>query len=238
MGSIATLTFFRFNTISQKSWALAQMLFAHTYLREIQGLKFYKLMGSGTKLGFSPLPDWSVYALLGLWESEQAANSFFQHANIIYRFKLNSIEQWNIFMRIRHAKGLWSGGNPFTPSTDLDEANPLIAVITRATIRPGKLLEFWRYVPTSERPIQNGFEGLIYSKGIGEVPLSQMATFSIWENIEALKRFAYNSHEHQVAIQKTRELEWYKEEMFVRFQPYRSDGMWHGKNTLADYLKP
>jgi hypothetical protein len=139
-------------------------------------------------------------------------------------------------MKPRQAKGLWSGGNPFIVSKDLDEANPLIAVITRATIRTSKLLKFWRYVPTSQRPIEQGCEGLIYTKGVGEAPLVQMATFSLWENIEALKNYAYKSPEHQVAIQKTRQIDWYKEEMFVRFQPYRSIGTWGGKDLLTPYL--
>ncbi len=44
------------------------------------------------------------------------------------------------------------------------------------------------------------------------------------ENMEALKNYAYNSPEHQVAIQNTRQLDWYEEEMFVRFQPYKFAG--------------
>jgi hypothetical protein len=92
-------------------------------------------------------------------------------------------------------------------------------------------------VPISQRPIQKGCPGLIYTKGIGEAPLIQMATFSLWNNIESLKNFAYHSPEHQVAIKKTRELDWYAEEMFIRFQAYRSEGIWGGKNPLADFLK-
>jgi heme-degrading monooxygenase HmoA len=234
--SITTLTLFRFSNLLDKIWAFGQMQFAHPYISKSPGLIFYKLMGSGRELGFNPLPDWGVYAMLGIWEDEQAANNFFQSSQIFKRYQAHSSEQWTIFMKPRQSKGLWSGGNPFTPSTDLDEANQLIAVITRATIRPSKLLKFWRYVPTSQRPIQKGCAGLIFTKGIGEAPLVQMATFSLWENMEALKNFAYNSPEHQVAIQKTRQLDWYKEEMFVRFQPYRSLGRWGEKEVLAGYL--
>jgi quinol monooxygenase YgiN len=213
------------------------MQFAHASIRKTPGLPFYKLMGSGRALGFNPLPDWGVYAMLGVWENEQAADDYFHHADIFQRYRAHSSEQWTVYMKSRQAKGLWSGGNPFTPSTDLDESNPLVAVITRATIRANKLIKFWRYVPTSQRPVQQGCTGLIYTKGIGEAPLVQMATFSLWENMEALHNFAYHSVEHQVAIQKTRQIDWYKEEMFVRFQPYRSEGSWGGKDPLSPYLK-
>jgi len=234
---ISTLTLFRFTSFLAKTWAFGQMQFAHAPIRKTPGLQFYKLMGSGREPGFSPLPDWGVYALLAVWETEAAAQQYFSSADIFQQYLAHSSEQWTIFMKTRQAKGLWSGGNPFSVSTELDDGNPLIAVITRATIRPGKLLKFWRYVPTSQRPIQQGCEGLIYTKGIGEAPLMQMATFSVWENMEALKNFAYNSPEHQVAIQKTRQLDWYKEEMFVRFQPYKSQGTWGGMEPLAAYLK-
>ena len=120
---------------------------------------------------------------------------------------------------------------------NLDTNNPLIAVITRATIKPSKLFKFWRYVPISQKPIERGCSGLIYTKGVGEAPVVQMATFSVWENIDALKNYAYNSVEHREAIKKTHQLDWYKEEMFTRFQPYKTIGIWEGKDLLAPYLK-
>lgn len=236
MGSITTLTLFRFTSAWSKVWAFGQMQFAHAAISKTPGLQFYKLMGSGREPGFSPLPDWGVYALLGIWDNEQSADDFFKNAAIFRRYKNHSSEQWTIYMKSKNSKGLWSGRNPFIPSTDLEEDNPLIAVITRATIKPGKLIKFWDYVPTSQLPIVKGCKGLIYTKGIGEAPLVQMATFSIWENIDALKNYAYQSPEHQEAIRKTRKIDWYKEELFARFQPYRSIGTWGGENVLAPYL--
>jgi hypothetical protein len=213
------------------------MQFAHSSIRKTPGLIFYKLMGSGRDLGFSPFPDWGVYALLGVWETEQDATNFFKHSEIYQHYQKMSVEQWTVFMKPINTKGLWSGNNPFIPSAELDASNSLIAVITRATIRTSKLIKFWRYVPTSQKPIQKGCEGLIYTKGVGEAPLIQMATFSIWENIESLKKFAYQSLEHQQAIKKTHQHNWYKEEMFARFQPYQSIGSWEGKNLLTGFIK-
>ncbi len=237
MSSITTLTLFRFSGLWNKMWAFGQMQFAHSHIRKTPGLNFYKLMGSGREPGFNPLPDWSVYALLCNWENENAANDFFQQADVFRQYQAHTSEQWTIFMKPLHAKGLWSGINPFTPSVDLDETNPLIAVITRATIRTNKLVQFWRYVPISQLPILKGCKGLIYTKGIGEAPLVQMATFSIWQSLEDLKNFAYNSPEHKEAILKTHRIDWYKEEMFARFQPYRSLGSWGGQYLLSPYLK-
>ncbi len=236
MNSITTLTLFRFTNFRARVWAFGQMQFAHAAMGSIQGLQFYKLLGSGRDLGFSPFPDWGVYALLGVWDDEKSAEDFFERSTIFQQYKANSAEQWTVFMKPLSTKGLWSGKNPFVKSPESDQNNALIAVITRATIKPAKLLKFWRYVPTSQRPIQKGCPGLIYTKGIGEAPLVQMATFSIWENLDALKNFAYNSPEHKEAIKRTHQIDWYKEEMFARFQPYKSTGLWGGVNPLKMYL--
>jgi hypothetical protein len=236
MSSITTLTLFRFDNLRSKIWAFRQMQLAHAYISKTPGLQFYKLMGSGRDRGFSPFPDWGVYAMLGIWDSEHCADNFFKDAEIFERYRAYTCEQWTIYMKPKQAKGLWSGINPFTATTDLDQDNPLIAVITRASVKVAKLIKFWEYVPISQRPILKGCKGLIYTKGIGEIPLLEMATFSLWENIDALKNFAYNSPEHQEAIRKTRKIDWYKEELFARFQPYRSVGTWGGENVLAPYL--
>jgi heme-degrading monooxygenase HmoA len=230
--SITTLTFFRFPTFADRVWAFFLMQFAHAHISKAKGKTFYKLMGSGRDMGFNPAPDWSVYSLLVVWENEAAANDFFDKSDIIKRYRAHTSEIWTLFLRVRQVKGLWSGVNPFEPSSEIDEANPLISVITRASIRPSKLITFWRYVPTSQRPIVVGCDGLIYTKGIGEAPLIQMATFSLWRDFEALKKFAYQSEEHRVAIEKTKKLDWYSEEMFVRFQPYKTHGTW-GNTTLS-----
>ena len=233
MNQITTLTFFRFKTLSNKFWAFRMMQFAHRQLRETSGQNFYKLMGSGKSFGFNPLPDWSVYSLLQIWENESDAENFFDNAKIFKQYAAHATEIWTLYLKNITAKGAWSAENPFAPSENLDETNKYLAVITRATIKTRYLYEFWKYVPHSQNPLHSA-EGLIFTKGIGEIPIVQMATFSLWENTEAMKNFAYKSAEHRTAINKTRELGWYKEELFSRFQPYKSVGTWNGEIIVPE----
>jgi heme-degrading monooxygenase HmoA len=234
MSQITTLTFYRYAGLTSKVWAFGMMQFAHAGLKEVPGLCNYKLMGSGRD-GFDPRPDWSVYALLQIWESESAADHFFASSRLIQRYQKHAMEHWRLYLRNLQAHGEWNGANPFEPSPEIDPNGTLIAVITRATIKWKYLRRFWAYVPTSQRPLQAA-KGLLFTKGIGEVPFTQMATFSLWEDKTSLMAYAYASPEHQKAIKKTRELDWYKEELFSRFQPYRSQGTWFGKHPLAGYL--
>ncbi|MCB0703836.1 MAG: hypothetical protein KDC34_00940 [Saprospiraceae bacterium] len=229
MDQVTTISFFRFNSLSAKFWAFKMMRDSPGQLEKVAGLSFFKLMGSGRDKGFNPLPDWGVYCLLQVWDTENDAIAFFKEAPLIQQYRTKAQEVWTIYMRNIISKGLWSGQTPFHESENLDPDIPQLAVITRATIKLSHLIRFWRQVPASQRAL-SGNEGLLYTKGVGEVPIIQMATFSLWRNEDALKLFAYESRAHQKAIRMTRETGWYKEELFSRFQPYRMEGQWEGKS--------
>ena len=227
---ITTISFFKFSSFPHKCWGFLMMQFAHNGLSQVEGLSFYRLMGSGKGKGFNPLPDWSTYSLLQVWETEKAANEFFNDSALLKKYHRHATEVYTLFMKNISAGGTWVGKTPFEKGTDLDPRLP-IAVITRATIKWNWLVRFWKYVPTSQEPL-DGNKGLIYTKGIGEVPVVQMATFSLWKNFDAVKEFAYNSKQHKEAIRKTRKNEWYREELFSRFHPYKALGTWQGKDLL------
>ena len=230
MSQVTTLTFFKYTTLSAKVWAFGMMQFAHKPLSKQKGLLHYKLMGSG-KDGFNPFADWSVYALLQVWENEEAADSFFKTSTLFKKYTKQTDQRWTLYLRNIKAKGTWASINPFVPSKNINTDNPYIAVITRATIKPKMLFTFWKHVPASQMPLKDN-KGLVYTKGIGEVPFFQMATFSLWKNKESLMDFAYKSRAHVEAISKTKSLDWYSEELFSRFEPYKSVGTWDGIQSL------
>lgn len=222
---ITTLTLFKYQGIRNKVWAFGMMQFAHKYLVGVKGLQFYKLMGSGKGLGFNPLPDWGVYAMLQTWETESDARAFFAEAPLVNRYKKRSKKQITYYLKNIAAHGLWSGQQPFSRSSTLKGSDTQIAVITRATIKTSQLIRFWKYVPTAQEPIKDA-KGLIYTKGIGEVPIKHMATFSVWENLDAVKAYAYQSKEHATAIKMTKQYDWYSEELFSRFEVIDTVGSW------------
>jgi hypothetical protein len=77
---------------------------------------------------------------------------------------------------------------------------------------------------------------LIFAKGIGELPIVQQATFSLWRSKQEMTAYAYRDKHHTEVIKKTRELGWYKEELFAQFRPFRSEGTWNNINPLDEYL--
>jgi heme-degrading monooxygenase HmoA len=227
---ITTLTFLKYSSLKNKVWGFKMMQFAHKGLKNVNGLTFYRLMGSGKGKGFNPLPDWSIYCLLQVWKTEEDANDFFKFSALMKQYDQRTDERFTIFMKNISAGGTWVGKNPFEKTVELNPSKP-IAIITRATIKWNWLIRFWKFVPTSQEALE-GNDGLVYTKGLGEVPIVQMATFSLWKDFESVKNFAYNSSQHKEAIKKTRKNNWYKEELFSRFEPYKSIGTWEGKNLL------
>jgi len=216
MSQITTISFFKVSGISNKFWGLSQMGLAQRKIEKTPGLILSKMMGSGDGNGFSMRPDFSTYALIAIWESQEKASLFFSHHKFIadYRNKSKNISTY--FLRAHKAHGLWEGEQPFELNGKHDENQPIV-VLTRAKIQKRKLVQFWKSVPSVSKSME-GAIGLKFSKGIGELPLIFQATVSEWKNREAMVDFAYRNPKHAEVIKKTRQLKWYTEELFAEFE--------------------
>lgn len=202
-------------------------------LQKIAGLSFFKLLGSGGGDGFSTRPDFSAYALLTVWESENDFQKF-KKSTVFKDFLKHSYEFFETRLKAIMARGKWNDQNPFANQGGEPES-PQMAVVTRASIKKRKLIQFWRNVPGVSSKL---FEkpGVIFAKGIGEWPFVEQATLSIWNSAEAMQAFAYNNKEHAEVIKKTRQLDWYSEEMFTRFEVVYLKGQWKGESLISKTL--
>ena len=213
MRQVVYLHFFSYS--KHRFWAFTQMQLAHAGLQQCKGLQFYKMLGTGAGAGFSLRPDFSTYALLTVWDTEQCKVKAFNKAAVLQAFFDRSAEQRIFSLSPIHTHGNWSGQSPFEVQKPLGDKP--IGVITRATLNPNRLLDFWRHVPQASRAIKQA-KGVGFFKGIGEWPFVQQATFSVWESAEAIRTFAYVSQAHASIVKKTRQRKWYKEDMFNRFE--------------------
>lgn len=197
--------------------------------------KFWKLMGSGRNGTFDLQPDWQQWAILATWETQNDFDNFYHTSFISGWWRAFKCEKWTLLCEPIQSHGKWDGTYPFTSPPITDYEGP-VAVLTRATIRLSKLKGFWSNVDTVAK-IMTSAKGYITSFGIGEAPFYRQATFSIWESVDDVKAFAYRSREHAEVIKKTREENWYSEELFARFKPVASFGTIKGKDPLGSFTK-
>lgn len=209
-----TLSFFDFT--KHKFWAFAMMGMGHKLLADVKGLTFYKKLGTG-KDGFSVIPDFGQYGFLAVWETEEDAQHFFMNSECIKKYEEKTAKITHYELKCIKCHGTWDGKTPFTADKSLVvQPDDNIGVITRASVKLSQQIRFWRYVPKSHKALWDN-PGLIFTKGIGDVPFLEMATFSLWKNQEAMMEFAYKNEHHKKAIALTKKHGWYSEEMFSRF---------------------
>jgi heme-degrading monooxygenase HmoA len=209
--------------IRYKKWlvpfALVAMVLHRLPLFLNKKIRFYKLLGCGSNGTFSKRPDWQQWGILTVHKNELAATA-------LKKLYGGFIGGWYQFFGCKTityvlqpiaGHGLWDGKEIFTKLNEPTEHTGPIAVLTRATIHFSKLKNFWQHVNGVAEKMRTA-KGFVTSYGIGELPWIKQATFSIWENKEDMKAFAYTQAEHKEVIKKTRAEKWYSEDMFVRFK--------------------
>ncbi|MCR9255551.1 MAG: spheroidene monooxygenase [Alphaproteobacteria bacterium] len=233
---VVSLSFYRFETAWDRAWALGQMGFARRALKRVPHIGFHKLLGSGTGEGFTPIPNWSVYAILAIWPDREIAEAEMDAAPVFQRYRGHAVESWTVFLEARSVRGQgWAHETPFQIGEGGSRTSP-IAVLTRATVRPWAVFRFWRHVPGIEAVIPDHYEGLLFKIGLGEVPWLHQVTFSIWRTPEEMEAFAYQGP-HRAAARESLDKGWFSEDLFARFAVLGGKGEWEDHDPLAHSLK-
>lgn len=232
MTQVVSLSLYRFDGVRARVWAFAMMGLARRAMARVPGLQFWKLCGSGTGEGFTPLPNLGVYAILCTWPDMQSARAGLAGAPVFARYRDRASEHWTLFMSAQSARGAWSGTAPFE-AVPTAGTGPL-AALTRATIKPGILARFWGRVPNISRVIGQD-PNVVFKIGIGEVPWLHQVTFSIWPDAERMAQFARQGP-HAEAIRAVRSEGWFREELYARFALIDDDGTWGGISPLKEAL--
>jgi hypothetical protein len=200
-------------------------------VRKYPGIKFVKLLGTGKgktfNLNDADLTRWGLLVTIDNSNLEALDSS-----KVIAQWRKIATAEFRVLLEPISAHGLWSKKTPFTYEVNEKADNNLInlnqsseiAAITRARIKWQQNFIFWRSVPPVTTSLHNT-DGLISAIGIGEAPIGLQGTFSIWRDQSALRQFAYKDAPHQKVIARTKELNWYAEELFARFKVLEKRGV-------------
>jgi len=227
-----------FHLVREPAWrapvALARLGTDRLHLRGTPGLRFVRLLGTGrgaTALG----ADLARTALFAVWDGPAALAAFEAgwFAERSARVQAAGGEVYGLRLGLLSGHGRWGGRDLLAdlrsaraPATDGPGA-----VLTRATVRPSRWHRFRGSRPPVSRELARA-RGLRAAVGIGEAPVGLQATFSIWSDAAAVTAFA-RGPEHRAVVRRTREEDWYGEELFARFTPLGSTGTWDGRDPLS-----
>jgi len=219
-----------------RAWGWMRLLQGAAGLKDVSGLLFVKVMGSGHGGGFGLRPSGSHQGLICLFESEQKAVEFCQgsYASAIVD---HAREYWLSSMAITSARGQWDE-QAWSETTDdqlsvpLAQRDPemdrgLVGVLTRGTIKPAKALAFWRYSPPAQKELSVA-KGCCLAMGLGEAPLLRQCTFSLWTDTESMVSYAH-AGAHKLAIAAAYKNGYFAESMFVRMRVLSMSGVWQGR---------
>lgn len=199
--------------------------------RALPGVRFAKLLGTGTGRTFTPKDaDPHHWGLLLTWSDEQGPRRL-ADSRIARDWQRIANESATWIMRPLSSKGLWAGQNPFEAPVPARWDGP-VAAVTRGRIKPRMWPAFWSSVPPVSLDVRSG-GGLTFAMGIGEAPIGLQGTFSTWSSGQALSQFAYRRPAHQKVIAQTASLDWYAEELFARFALLSAEGTVAGQSVAV-----
>ncbi|RKS74095.1 hypothetical protein CLV35_2595 [Motilibacter peucedani] len=203
--------------------ALAAMALDRRRLHRVPGLRFAKLLGTGSGRTFGLRDaDLTHWALLAAWDGPDAARAF-ERGSLHAGWARRSTEVLHLDLRPLASRGRWAGLEPFGDPEPVRGHQGPVAALTRARLRPRTLARFWRSVPPVSADLHRS-PGLRLALGIGEAPVGLQGTFSVWDSAADLTAFAHRGAAHQQAVRRTAELQWYSEELFARFEVLDAGG--------------
>jgi len=232
--AVLVLTRLRSGSVPWAVWRLAR---GPRGLGPVPGMRFARVLGSGRDAGFGLVPGLDVQGVFGAFETLEAAEAWADRGRALQDYADRARDHLRLTLCVNSSRGSWGGATMASPSTAMADlaatgrpgtasSSAVVAALTRASIRPARVAAFWRHSPPAERALARA-RGCRLAVGLGEAPLLRQATFSLWDDLDAMQAYARGGA-HGQAIRSAWKSGYFSESMFVRFALLRMRGHWPG----------
>ena len=97
MSQTTLISFFQYAGIKNKWYAFTRMGRSPILQNKINGLTFFKPLGTGSGNGFSIKPDFSIFGFVAVFKSEELAKEFLE-TNVVREYTKTTISYSHVLM--------------------------------------------------------------------------------------------------------------------------------------------